>query len=264
MPLDGMWVVVTGASGGLGAALARELARRGARPVLVGRRRDRLDALAAELRARGGEAAVVVLDLAAPDAIERLYAAAGAEGRVVEGLVWCAGVHWFGDFGAMPVDAIEATLAVNALGPVRLVRRYLPELDARGRGGVLLVASTGGLMPAPRQAVYAASKALVVNFAQSLTYERGPDAAVPVCLCCPGAMPTEMLSGSPVMEVIARRRWMRAMLMDPARVARQAVDAFEAGAPLCIPGWLNKAMDRVTRLLPRAVAGRGAARVYPR
>lgn len=261
--LAGRWVVVTGASGGLGEVIARQLVvERGARVVLVARRAERLAALAGELRAAGGEAVVLPLDLAAPDAVDRLVAEA-TRGRVVHGLVLNAASYHYGDFTAMPEAMVDEMLTVNAMVPVRLVRRFLPIFDAQGGGGVLMVASTGGLMPAPRQAVYAASKALVCNFAQSLYYERGPDAIVPVTLCCPGGMPTAMLQDSPVMAQVARRRWMRVMLTAPERVAREALDAWVAGAALCIPGRLNRVMDRVTRLLPRGVAGRGAARVYP-
>lgn len=260
--LSGRWVVVTGASGGLGEVFARQLVvERGARVVLVARRVDRLAALAAELRAAGGEAVVVALDLAEPGAVDRLFAEA-TRGRVVHGVVLNAASYHYGDFTAMPEAMVDEMLTVNAMVPVRLVRRFLPVFDAQGAGGVLLVASTGGLMPAPRQAVYAASKALLCNFAQSLYYERGPDAAVPVSLCCPGGMPTPMLQGSPVMAQVARRRWMRAMLIAPERVAREALDAWVTGVAVCIPGRLNRVMDRVTRWLPRGVAGRGAARVY--
>ncbi|MCB9541117.1 MAG: SDR family NAD(P)-dependent oxidoreductase [Myxococcales bacterium] len=251
---EGRRILVTGASSGLGAAFARALARRGARLVLVARRADRLRALAAAL---GPAATALPLDLAAPDALDHLP----APGEI-DVLVSSAGAHHYGDFTAMPEAEIERLLALDATVPVRLVRRYLPAMDARGAGGVLLVASTGGLMPAPRQAVYAASKALIVNFAQSLYYERGANHPVPVTLCCPGGMPTPMLTASPVMAHIERRRWMRWMLTEPDRVAAEALAAFEAGRPLCIPGRLNRAMDRVTRLLPRALAGRGAAAVY--
>lgn len=252
---EGRRVLVTGASSGLGAAFARALARRGARLVLVARRADRLEALAAEL---GPDATPLPLDLAAPDALARLPAA-----DAIDVFVSSAGAHHYGDFTAMPEAEVERLLALDATVPVRLVRRYLPAMDARGEGGVLLVASTGGLMPAPRQAVYAASKALIVNFAQSLYYERGAGHPVPVSLCCPGGMPTPMLTASPVMAQVERRPWMRWMLTDPEQVAAEALAALEAGRPLCIPGRLNRAMDRVTRLLPRALAGRGAAAVYP-
>jgi short-subunit dehydrogenase len=260
--LVGRWVVVTGATSGLGEAMARQLAlEHGAKVVLVGRREDRLRALEAELRSAGREAVSLTLDLSAPDAPERLWEEAN-RGREVHALVLDAATYWFGEFNQMPEDEVAQMLAVNAVTPVRVVRRLLPELDARGSGGILLIASTGGLMPAPFQAVYAGTKALICNFALSLHHERGEDAAVPVCLCCPGGMPTAMLTGSAAAARVLRHPWLRWMMMEPEEVARQALRAFVAGEALCIPGQMNRAMDRFTRLLPRGVAGRGAARVY--
>ncbi|MDD9965608.1 MAG: SDR family NAD(P)-dependent oxidoreductase [Myxococcales bacterium] len=260
LDLRGRRIVVTGASSGLGAAFARCLVtNHRARVLLVARRAARLGALADQLREVGGEVETMPLDLACDDAVDQLCAAVGD----AYGWVLGAAQHHYGSFSDTPEEVIDAMLRVNATAPVRLIRRVLPGLDARGGGGVLVVASTGGLMPAPRQSLYAATKALLVNFTQSLHYERGADARAVVSLCCPGAMLTEMLTESPVMAHVTRRRWMQAMVMPTQAVAEQALAAWVAGQPLFIPGHMNRAMDRIVRLLPRSVAGRGAALVYP-
>lgn len=258
----GRWVVVTGASAGLGEAIAQELAARGAHLVLVARREARLIEVARRLeREHGARSECVALDLAEPDAAERLFQAATSR-HDIHALVSNAGAHWFGETCALSEVEAERLLRLNALTPIGLLRRFLPYFDRRGDGGALVVTSTGALMPTPWQAMYGGSKALLHHFVQSLQYERGEDAPAALCLCCPGGMPTELLMGSVVRERIEHRKLVQRTLLEPSRVAHSAVAQFAERRLLVVPGRLNQVMVMLSRILPSSTVGRGAARVY--
>lgn len=260
---EGRWVVVTGASSGLGEAIARELSRRGAHLLLVARRERRLRELCQELeRQYESHAEPVCLDLSEASAAERLYQIA-TTGREIHALVSNAGTHWFGEASALPETESERMLQLNALTPIALLRRFLPYFDERGDGGALVVTSTGALMPTPWQAMYGGSKALLHQFVQSLQYERGGERAkVALCLCCPGGMPTELLMSSPARERIERQKLIVHALLTPKRVAESAVTQLAERRLLVVPGRLNQFIVMLSRVLPAGAVGRGAARVY--
>lgn len=261
LTLKDRWVLVTGASSGLGRALARELAtRHRACVVLSARRRERLEDLARELDPGGTRTALAPADLGRPDGVEALFAATSP--AQLEAAALAAGSHAFGSFTAMPPERIAELLAVDVHAPVAIARRLLPVFDARPGGGLLFVGSTGGFMPTPQQAVYGGAKAFLMNFVRSLHFERGAANPVHVTLVCPGGMPTEMLTGTPVGAVLARRPLVSRMLMDPEVVARQALAALLANTPELVPGLANRAMLAYARLLPLGLLGRGAARIY--
>lgn len=257
LELRDRWVVVTGASAGLGAAIARELAARGAKLVLVARRSERLEALARELPT---EAVVLPIDLAQPGAAERLFEQA-TRGRRIHAVVLDAARYWFGRFDEMPARELDQLLAVNVHANVALVRRFLPHLDDAGEGGILVIASVGGLFPSPRQALYSASKALLVALVQNIRFERGPSPIV-LSVAAPGGMLTEMLTTSPVLAHLQRNPVIMRAMMPPERVARRVLAAFERGELLAIPGLPNRALVAAARLFPLPLVGRVAARVY--
>jgi short-subunit dehydrogenase len=262
LTLADRWVLVTGASSGLGRALAVELAtRHRACVVLSARRRDRLEGLARELDPGGTRTALAPADLGRPDGVEALFAATPP--AQLEAAALAAGSHAFGPFAEMPPEQIGELLALNVHAPVAIARRLLPIFDARPGGGLLFVGSTGGFMPTPQQAVYGGAKAFLMNFVRSLHFERGgAEDPVHVTLVCPGGMPTEMLTGSPIGEVVARRPIASRMLMDPEVVARQALAALIAHTPELVPGLANRAMLAYAKLLPLGLLGRGTARFY--
>ncbi len=256
------WVVVTGASAGLGRALARELSRRGAHLVLVARGEQRLNELCHELeRNHRVRAEPVVLDLSEAGAAEHLFRTVTAR-HPVYALVSNAGTHWFGDATALSEDDSERMLRLNALTPIQLLRRFLPYFDERGDGGALVITSTGALMPTPWQAMYGGSKALLHQFVQSLQYERGERARAALCLCCPGGMPTDLLLNSVVRERIEGQKIIQKTLLEPERVAECAIAQFSEGRLFAVPGRLNQFMVMLSRVLPAGTVGRGAARVY--
>lgn len=265
-PLDftGKWVAVTGASSGLGESFARLLAGRyRANLVLVARRRDRLERLARELRSyHGVETHVVVADLSIEGAPERVFRESVA-GRRVYALISNAAMYWFGEFARMDPAVVGQMMRTNVHAPIELMARFLPYLDAHDDGGVLVVTSTGSLMPAPRQAVYGGSKAMLQNFVESLYFERGGQRArVALTLFTPGGIATEMLWSSPVHEHLERHPIVRRMIKSPDQMAEQALAAFVDRQLSCIPGVMNRAMVLVAKLFPQQFVGEAAARIY--
>jgi len=185
---QGRWALVTGASSGIGAALARELANRGAKLILTARRRDRLEALGKELAEQGTETRIVVSDLndsVAPYQIFRVTERAGIE---VEILVNNAGLGNYGAFHSSEVEKELSQVRVNCEAVVRLTRMFIPRMVERRRGWVLVVASTASFQPIPYLTTYAATKVFDRFFAEGLAAEVAPF-GVKVTALCPG--PTE-------------------------------------------------------------------------
>ena len=185
--------LITGASSGIGAELARVFASKGHRLALVARRADRLEALAGEIVASGGAKPIVILcDLEQPDGGDKVAAALTAESVEVEYVVNNAG---FGKFGrAIKIDRGQqlGIIAVNIRALTDLSLRFSEQL-VRNRGGILNVGSVAGFLPGPGMAVYYASKAYVLSFTEALHEELGP-LGVRVTALCPGPVPSEFQS----------------------------------------------------------------------
>ncbi len=182
--------VVTGASEGIGRALALEFSRNGHGTLLVARSREGLEETAALIRARGGEALIVAADLATSegaDAIERALEVAGAYADV---LVNNAGIGLAGPYVSHEPDAIRHLADLNMRAPADLMRRFLPGMLVRGRGGILNVASLGGLVPGPNQAAYYASKAFLVSLTEAVARECAGH-GVQVSVLVPGPVATK-------------------------------------------------------------------------
>ena len=183
-------ILITGASSGIGAELARQWARRGRSLVLAARRTDRLDALATECRGLGVVCDFIPSDLRQPNAANQLHAACQKQGWTITGLVNNAGLGWQEPFAIQTEERIETMLAVNLLALTRLCRLFLPELIQRQEGFILNIASTAAIQPVPFFAVYAATKAYVVSLSEALHEEAAPH-GVTVTAACPGPVHTE-------------------------------------------------------------------------
>ncbi|HEY1904779.1 MAG TPA: SDR family oxidoreductase [Myxococcaceae bacterium] len=241
--------LVTGASSGLGEEFARLFAADGVDLVLVARRRDRLEALAAELRgARKISVHVIAADLALPDEVERVVREVQARGAEIEFLVNNAGLGRVGGFAASPLDAEMVMVDVNVRALVRLTHAFLPGMLGRGRGRVLNIGSTAGLQPGPFGAVYYATKAFVNSFTEALAHElKGTGVTATVSL--PGATATEFASvaGS------GSTRLFKSGVMTSSEVARDAYRAMQRGTPFVVHGWKNRILAFSIRLGPRSV-----------
>ncbi len=185
----GPLALVTGASSGIGVGFAEELAARGLDLVITARRKDRLDALAARLRAEHGvRVTVVVADLSDPAAPQQL--ADACAGRDIGLVVSNAGFSVRGYHETLDPAELTEMLTVDCHAPLHLAHRFLPGLKARGKGALLMVSSIEALMGCPFSAAYAAMKALVVHLGEGL-FAEAAGSGVDILTCCPGATDTE-------------------------------------------------------------------------
>lgn len=252
--MRGRGVVVTGASSGIGEALAWALAARGAHVVLVARSRDRLEALKARIDAAGGRATVIAADLAAPGAAAALVDEVDRLGLEVDALVNNAGFGFFGPFEAETPEHLAEMLQVNVVALAELTLRLAPRLRARG-GSVLQIASTAAFQPSPYMAAYGASKAFVLSFSEALWAEyRGR--GLHVAVVCPGPVETPFLDS--VGAGARSTRVFRAPL-SVDDVVRTCLHALEPGAPTHVVGLRNWLMTLSARFSPRALTARISA-----
>ncbi|MGX8273628.1 SDR family NAD(P)-dependent oxidoreductase [Brevundimonas diminuta] len=247
-------VLITGASAGIGAALARVCAARGHDLILTARREGPLQALAEALAAAHGVAAtVVVADLAEPEASARLVEAITARGLSVDGLINNAGFSRTTGFLATDPADHAAMIRVMLSAPVELSRLVLPGMVARGWGRVLNVASLAGQMPATGgDTLYGPIKSFLIKASQGLWLET-QGTGVHVTALCPGYTYTEFhdVNGSRDQVSAAYPKW---MWMDADRVARIGWDAVEANRPRVTPGVANNVLAALGGLLPDALA----------
>lgn len=245
--------LVTGASGGLGEALARCAAAEGHDLVLAGRRMDRLRALAEELAPRHGiHVLSVPCDLSLPDAADALFHEVLAHGCRVDNLVNNAGFGQGGDVADISPQRQADLLTVNALTPLQLTRLFLPSMLTRGGGGVLNVASLAALTPGPGMAAYYASKACLLSYTEALHFEtRGT--GVRVSALCPGPAATGFAREARMENARLFRRAMTA-----EETAREGWRGFLRGRRVIIPGWRNRFLALAIRALPHALTARAA------
>ena len=242
----GITALVTGASKGLGRALALELARRGARLILVARSEDQLRELAAEIRQRHGQDADVVAgDLIAPDGPQQILREISDRGLTVDLLVNNAGAGDAGAFLRRPLEPQLRTIELNVNGLLALTHAIGGELVARGSGGIINVASGAAFQPMPFQATYAASKAFVLSFSESLAEEfRG--SGVHVMASHPGPIATGFFDGTTAT--------MLAGADTAERIAARTLNDYAKRRAASYPGkpryraitWLGRMLPRVT------------------
>lgn len=248
--------LITGASSGLGAEFAAQLAARGHDVVLVARSGDRLEAEARRIRAdHCVNAQVIVQDLAEPDAAQRIKTELDARGLHVDLLVNNAGFGTCGRFEEIPAARDHDQLMVNVVALVDLSHALLPGMLANGRGAVVNIASTAGFQPSPYFAVYSAAKTFVLNFSLALRNEyrrRG----VKVLAVCPGPVPTGFV------EAIGNEKAASFGAMLPAdRVVRTALRALDRDRAYVTPGLGNAVSAHLMPRRPRALVAAISERV---
>ncbi len=242
--------LVTGASGGIGAALARELARHGHDLVLAARGVAAMEALAGELREGGAGATVIAADLAKPGAAASLADEIAQRGFAIDALVNNAGLGAAGRFDRCDPVRIGEILQVNIVALTELTRLLLPGMIARGHGRVMLVASVAGFQPGPRMAAYFASKAYVLSLGEALAYElRGT--GVSVTVLCPGATATNFFTTAGNDNSIMARHLRR--MMPAEDVARLGYRGLAAGRRVVITGAMNRLVALAGRFMPHRI-----------
>lgn len=238
--------LITGASAGLGTEFARQCRARGDELVLVARRRDRLEALAAEL----GSAHVIAADLARPDSAAKLLADVAGLGLEIDTLINNAGFGAAGAFVEAPPERLLEMIDLNVRSLTELCRRVLPAMLERRRGSILNVASTAAFQAGPYSAVYYATKAYVLSLSEAL-YEETKGRGVRVSALCPGPTATEFfeVAGSPNGRLAK-------MATDPKAVVAAGLAGLDRGRPITVPGVANKIGAFGTRLMPRSALRR--------
>lgn len=241
--------LVTGASSGIGRAMAAELARRGTDLVVVARRESMLDDLAGDLAgAHGVRVEVLAADLTDAKGLQTVEERIRAQDDAVDLLVNNAGFGTYGPFWELPAERQEEELRLNVLALVRLSHAAMSVMVPRHRGGVLNVSSAAGFQPMAYGAVYAASKTFVTAFSEAI-HEEGRPRGVHVSALCPGYVRTEFQEVAEVSEgAIPKFAW-----LDVEQVARAGIDAVTRNQALAVPGVTYQALGIVSRLLPRAM-----------
>ncbi|MEU6348241.1 SDR family oxidoreductase [Streptomyces sp. NPDC047072] len=250
--------LITGASSGIGAAMARVLASRGHGTTLVARDGDRLRRVAEELRVHGVRVETVEADLTSRAERAELAARVGRTGLDVDILVNGAGAATRGSIAECDLDAELAHMELNVVSVVELCRTFVDGMVARNSGAILNIASTAAFKPMGGQGTYAASKAFVLSFTRTLGLELA-ESAVTVTALCPGPVPTDFdrRAGFTDEEVAA----VPAIMWKSAdEVAAVAVDALERGAELCIPGRANVVDATMSLLKSKQQASRAVSR----
>ena len=260
-PAPDSTAVVTGASSGIGADIARSLARRGQGVTLVARREERLQDLAEELQKEHSvRAETLGADIGDPDGREAMAARLGELGLTVEVLVNNAGFGSGGRFVELDQEREVEMVRLNVEAVVALCGRFVPEMATRGRGAVLNVGSIASFQPVPRQATYGATKAFVLSFTEALHAELGGTGVTATALC-PGPVRTEFTQAADMEDmesVVPDIFW-----ADSAEVAEDAVKGLEKGRRVVVPGVLNRATALGGQHAPRSLLLRAAQRLYP-
>ncbi len=242
--------VVTGASSGIGEALATELARRGHSLVVVARRGELLEALATKLRADHGVTVEVrTVDLA--DRVARATLSTELSGRPISVLCNNAGIATFGPLAQLDPQYERDQVELNTVAVHDLTLAVLPGMIARGSGGILMTGSAAGNMAIPNNATYAASKAFVNTFSESLRLEL-KDSGVHVTLLAPGPVRTETpdpADASIVDKLVPDFLW-----IDSTYTAKLSLDSLATNKMRVVPGVLSKAMSVAGQYSPRAIS----------
>lgn len=243
--------LVTGASSGIGAALAEVFAKNGHDLALVARRTPRLNLLADRIAREGHKRPLVVTaDLLQPDAGAVIDAELARHGFEVQFLVNNAGIGAYGYAAEIAPDLRRSLIALNLEAPTALILQWLDPI-ARHRGGILNVASTAAFLLRPGMAMYHATKAYMLSLSEALHNELASD-GVRVCALCPGPVLTEFFSSAGTTP----QMFPRILYRSPERVAREGYEGFIAGRTIVIPGFVNKLVCLLPRFLPRGLVQR--------
>jgi short-subunit dehydrogenase len=240
------WALVTGASSGIGAEFARQLAARGMHLVLTARREDRLRELAEELHRRhAAKCEVIPIDLAVPDGASQLWSEVEQRGLEIEVLVNNAGFTIVTELENVPLDRILELVRVNVTAVTELTYRALPQMLRRRSGAVINVSSLTGFQPVAYMGAYAASKAYSLHFSESLWAE-ARDHGVHVMAVCPGTTRTELFALAGVPGWLHSRR-----SQSPEQVVKSALRALRKRRPVSVPGFRNWALTLFGRFFSR-------------
>jgi short-subunit dehydrogenase len=251
----GKWALVTGASSGIGWALAEQLAAKGANLVLTARRADRLKQLADDVTTRYKvETQIFAADLARPQAPGEIFRFVEQKRLPIELLINNAGFGAYGEFHKVDAQRLLDMVQVNVAAVVHLTHLFLPAMVVRHSGYVLIVASTAAFQPVPYISTYAATKGFDLLFAEGIA-EEARRYSVHVCALCPGPTASEF-------NEVAGLPRLGGPQESNDKVARVGLEALAAGKPRVISGARNWLSVEAQRLAPRRLVTRVAARMF--
>lgn len=244
MNFRGRWVLVTGASSGLGQEMARQLAKKhGANLILVARRKPRLEELKAELETHGAQALTIEADLSRLSDVERV-AEEATRGRELYGAILNAGITHFGPHEQLEWSEFQRMLDTNVTGVTRMTGLLIPKLEALAQGGgLMIVASMAGITPVPYQTAYSATKAFLVHFGCGLWHEL-QGRPLSITTFAPGGVVSEMTAGESFGPL---RGW----LMPVDAAAAEGLDCFRKRKYLHVSGAANRIGSAFTKFLPQ-------------
>lgn len=247
--------LVTGASSGIGAEFARQLAQRGYNLVLVARRRDRLDQLASEL---GGNVEVIDADLSTQPGVEAITAR--LHRGDIDMLINNAGFGTNGEFTGLPLDRELQEIDLNVRALTQLCHAALVPMKAKRSGTIINVGSTGSYQPVPYMATYAATKAYVLFLSEAL-HEEAKTYGVTVTCLCPGLTRTEFhdVAGVNTKTAALRSGW-----ATPEKVVKSALGAARSGSAIAVPGAINKITSNLPRFSPRFMVRKISGAMFKR
>ena len=257
--VQGKWALVTGASAGIGVALAEQLVAAGANVVLTARRADRLEALSVKLRSEYGvETRTIAADLADVASPQQLFSATEESGLAIDILINNAGFGYNGEYVKGDASWQRQMVDLNCAAVVHLTRLFLPKMIERRRGYVMIVASTAAYQPVPYLATYAATKVFDRFLAEALAHEVA-EYGVKVSALCPGPTESEFNEVAGLREMAGRGR------QSAEEVARLGLEGLVGGKPWVIPYAAGKVMVFMQRFLPRRlVSGMAAKMLRPK
>jgi short-subunit dehydrogenase len=252
----GKWALITGASAGIGVALAEQLAAGGTHLLLTARRLGRLQEVAASLNKRHGvQTQVFAADLARREAPEQIYDFTREKGLRIDLLINNAGFGQYGEVHQIETQRLLDMVEVNCTAVVHLTRLFLPDMVARRSGDILILASTAAFQAVPYISTYAATKAFDLFFAEGLAEEAKPF-GIRVCALCPGSTQSEF-------HAVAQQEAFTANHQEPAdKVARAGLQALAAGKSYVISGLGNYLGAHSQRIVPRRMVTRIAANMF--
>ena len=252
----GKWSLVTGASAGIGKALAQELAAGGTHLILTARRRDRLEELATHLRSKFRiQAEIFEADLSKPSAPQEIFNFTQEKGIAVDLLINNAGFGQFGELTTVDTQRLLDMVQVNCTAVLHLTRLFLPSMIARRSGDVLIVASTASFQAVPFISTYAATKVFDLYLAEGLAEEMKPH-GIRVCALCPGTTESEFH------EVAGHPSHSKGRQETAEKVAKTGLRALAAGKSYVISGLGNYLGAHGERLVPRRFVTRIAANLF--
>ncbi len=251
------WALVTGASSGIGAEFASQLAGRGMHLILAARRKENMTELATELNTRHGTRChIITIDLSEPESGKALYDEIKRLGIDVELLVNNAGIGMIGQIETTDPEEVRKMLNLNLLTLTDLTYRVLPEMIQRGHGAIINMSSQAAFQPVAFMAAYAASKSFILHFSEALWAE-ARSRGVTVMALCPGVTRTDFFdtAGAP--------GWLeKHASQSPAKVVKTALRAMEKRRQYIVPGWGNYIMSLLVRLTTRRTAVNESKRYF--